>query len=451
MAIDYPTLFADIATFITSINQIRDTAIQLNSPRPDLVALEQDHQDVLTATTGSTPRGRFSVLSGVDDSYVAIKDTFIAQCDVLAAYITDRLLDPTVVDNLPNQGAGVSIERVLVELYNDMLLNNQMVLRSTVSIGAASFELVDNGDPSRATKVGKVFLTKRLDGETAPGSDLANSVLYAGRDSELVVEAENLIWTCTGDQYDSGTGDGGENWQLETAPLTAGGRFTWRPEGSGESQNVSTFNSFGTLLANQDFEIWTDATTPTSWTIEAGTVTQQNAPSSTVFRGESALQFDAGGKISQEFPNLQPRTMYVATIAYKGQASSPLTMKFEGTLANGNTYVAAGEELLDTIVSNDWQQAAIFYLVPDQPMADAKLTVEAGGLAWIDSMTLGVVQWIGGVGACVVAGELPWITGDRITVPLSNDDAGKFQQLWRKFYRRQLPSSQTPTITEPTL
>ena len=51
----------------------------------------------------------------------------------------------------------------------------------------------------------------------------------------------------------------------------------------------------------------------------------------------------------------------------------------------------------------------------------------------------------------IVAGDKPWVTTDRLRVTISNDDAGKFQQFWRRYYGRQLPSSDTNSISEPAL
>ena len=82
MAIDYEILFADIGSFITAIDRIRDMTTGLNSPRPNLFTLEESHQDQLTIVTTppqlpplpSTDRGRFDVLSGVEDDYVSISN-----------------------------------------------------------------------------------------------------------------------------------------------------------------------------------------------------------------------------------------------------------------------------------------------------------------------------------------------------------------------------------------
>jgi hypothetical protein len=454
MAIDYPTLFADIGSFITAINQIRDTAVQLNSPRPDLLSLEEDHQDALTkinspdtvppGTPPYTPRGRFGVLSGLDETYEGIKDLFIAQAEELASYITNRLLDPdTMIANLPGMGNGPSIERVLVELYNDMLINSQSVLESTVTIGSVTAD-ANSGN-------GTAFLSKRLDGTSRPGANLESSVLYSGTDSEMVVTSEEILWTCTGDQFDQGATDGAESFQLESRPA-AGSSFSWRPEGSGESIGITNFNGVGTELDNKDFDEWTDPSTPVGWDIEAGTVQQYLAPSTNVFRGAASLQFPAQGKISQAVTDLEPRRLYAATIAYKAQTNGTnLQFYFEGTLADGSNYVAQGEERLDISIGTAWTQSAIFYLVPGQPMVDGKLIVQAGGVVWIDSLTLGLPQWIGGVATCIVAGDKPWVTTDRLRVTISNDDAGKFQQFWRRYYGRQLPSSDTNSISEPAL
>lgn len=69
---------------------------------------------------------------------------------------------------------------------------------------------------------------------------------------------------------------------------------------------------------------------------------------------------------------------------------------------------------------------------------------------WFGSMVLAPVQYGGGIGANVIAGSSRWLKGDKVTVAVSNNQGGLFQDGFRRTFGVQLPSvtDSSQTISE---
>jgi hypothetical protein len=130
-----------------------------------------------------------------------------------------------------------------------------------------------------------------------------------------------------------------------------------------------------------------------------------------------------------------------------------------GSPAKSVTRVTAGVEgdcvvLPAAAFPTDWALPHFWINTPTILPADWKLVVEVTGTltnavaVYVDSLALEAVTYHGGVGLVVVAGQTRWISGDRTTFTVANDQAGKFQEFFRKRYKVQLPSSGSPNISD---
>jgi hypothetical protein len=97
---------------------------------------------------------------------------------------------------------------------------------------------------------------------------------------------------------------------------------------------------------------------------------------------------------------------------------------------------------------------SFFFQTPVNIPSDWKLTItitgtlSAGTAVYFDSVALAEVLYHGGVGAAVCAGSTPFAVGDKFTFTITNDQAGKFQEFFRSWFKVQLPSSGAPNISD---
>lgn len=66
----------------------------------------------------------------------------------------------------------------------------------------------------------------------------------------------------------------------------------------------------------------------------------------------------------------------------------------------------------------------------------------------IDQITIQPCTYIAGVAIGLVQGADKFLVGDQFSLTISNNNAGKFQTLFRKAFKVQLPTDATPTISD---
>lgn len=363
MAVNYTQLFTDIGKMVAAIDELRDTTTGDNSPVPDLPALE------LAIVTQLAASSRHDEINGIPPAFQNFKDQIAGMCEALGERVTSRLLNlDSVIVQLNSTVNNTDITHALLELARAMIVDSESFNSSVVSI--ASFT-ADSGN----TGNGELFLTKCLDGVTAPGSRFAPKSYYWGIDSELSVPTEIMSVNCIGDADTNGLTEGHELFLLEGKPAPEVGPYDWRTEGSGTSIQVPTLNSYN-MLTNRNFEVWLNAL-PQGWVANSGaggTEIVQESTASDVYRGLSSMQLVGTStnidlRQTLGINTITPSRMYMLGVAVKGSATidGQLEIKFvsdagdysatEGTFTG--TSVDFANTNPDTLVgtwagSDDW-------------------------------------------------------------------------------------------------
>lgn len=98
-------------------------------------------------------------------------------------------------------------------------------------------------------------------------------------------------------------------------------------------------------------------------------------------------------------------------------------------------------------VPTGWFIGYFMFNAPDTIPSDFALALSWSGTPangeslYIDSFAFGPMNYFNGYAVSVIAGQTPLVTGDEYTVAVANDQAGKFQEFFRKYYGVQLPSN----------
>jgi len=293
----------------------------------------------------------------------------------------------------------------------------------------------------------------------APTQTTQANLAYAGTTSELAVPSETLSFTCTADEDSSGAPSGQEIFRVEGTPGPVSGRWDWRSEGSGASVDVYTNNAWD-ILFNRDFEVWSPANVPASWTVESGTPGVQILQETTlsqVHRGTSSLKFAGPAEIRQQIGvgAMEPRRMYCLSACIRGDAAADGDL-VAGFVSDSGGYVANPSEQLYissvtlNVTSAAFVQYHVFFLAPASIPSDLEFQIYYDGSAGtprIDSLAFGPVTYINGIGVAILAGSSQFLRNDRISVAVTNTE-GVFQRFFRRAYGIQLPSSGSPTISD---
>lgn len=424
----------DTGAFIKAVDVIRDEAV---TTYPGLL------DDI--ETTLST-NDRQDVLSGTPDMFDSFQDSLIGIVDRLRDKVNTRFTNrPTLLEKLPVT-TGASARDVLLEFIKEMGANSQTVKASEVTLGSVT-AATNHGD-------GTVLLSKVLDGITSPGTGLYVAPSQKGTLSELC-RPEAFTLTCFRDAESGGTPEGQEVFQWDGKQASRG-PFDWRPEGSGQGPSVPTLNSTTTLL-NKDFELFSTTNVPDNWTVTGTTSTVgEEATSVNVYRGTKSLKITGNGAtatlgVKQVIPaaGLTPNRLYLVALYVKGEASTvagALTVQFEGT-----GYTPGGSEKVEMdaaalSAATSFTLKYFWVLMPATIPSDFGLVIKVTGTltsakrVWIDSVAFGPPVWHNGHAVAVIAGATQFLSGDRFTYAVANDDAGKFQRFFRRHFGMQLPS-----------
>ena len=447
MAINYAQLFGDLGVFLKSLDQFRDSAAGLNSPRPNMPTLLSGIETEL----GST--GRYDLLAGVHGLFDGYRDALSGWSDTMAAKMDARLNHrETVLNQLPALAGSPDTLTVLLEMSRDMRAVGQSIKKSVVSAAAAVAVAGNSGN-------GKVVTTTKLDGVNPPTLTAAANPAWAGLDSELAVPSETLSFTCVADEDSSGAPEGQEIFRVQGQPGAQSGRWDWRSEGSGSVVDVYTNNAWD-VLSNRDFEIWSPANVPAGWTIKTGTPGVQIIQETTTafrHRGTSALKIAGPCELRQRIAagTVEPRRMYCLSVCVRGDAAADGDL-YMGFVSDSGGYVATVDEqiYINSVVLNStssaFAQYHIFFVAPVSLPADLEFQIVYDGTVGtmrVDSLAFGPATYVNGIGVAILAGSSQFIINDRINVAVTNTE-GIFQRFFRRAYGVQMPSNASPTIAD---
>ncbi|OGT57676.1 MAG: hypothetical protein A3E01_02760 [Gammaproteobacteria bacterium RIFCSPHIGHO2_12_FULL_63_22] len=393
-------------------------------------------------------------IEGIVAAYEGFKSNVDGWASSLAGFITRRITAEEIVRELKMETNGIAA--VLAELIRRMNEDNETVEPCAVTLSSVSADAINNGN-------GVVITTRRLDGYTKPGSNMAAHQQYNELPTELAVPGETMTLECVADSQRDGRPEGQESfrWHGELENLS----LAHPTEGSGNGPTLQTLNA-SSLVNNRDFETFS-SNAPSRWDIDSGTAGThifQDTSAGDFFRGESALRFD--GQLSQttiqisqslSVSALRPLRRYVGAVWYKASEepasgdASTLTIQLQGT---GLTLSSTEKIVIQSINYATVWTLAYFKInlpavIPDDIELAIKTTNLTSGMSiWIDSLAFGPMTYHGGVGAVIVAGDDRFMRGDRFTFTVANDQLGTFQDFFRRHYGIQLPSNATSTISD---
>jgi len=430
---------------------------------------------------------------GIYVAYQSIGGAFTGFRQSLARFCDARLLDVNNVLKELRLDQSASLDQVLDFLANRMLDESVSLNRSKVTVGP----LVP--DPSGNIGNGTVLFTTTLDGVAAPGVGFPSHPWYDGKLSELAVAGETMAMICIADSVADGLAEGTESFAWQGAPPNTG--LTWDVEGSGQGPALQAAAS-GTVLAGNDFETWA-AGLPSGWNLISGLVNSHlTQDTATFYRGSSAAAFNGDGStpivLEQDATvGMIPHRRYclavrvlsssgaftgapyvpggnaigvastkgVSGTGSGGQIVGVANMQFAKTAGTAPTITVgfagtgytpgAGEQI--SITANQfpgaWGLYSCWLNVPALIPKDFRIHIEVDGLpagvqVWLDDVWLKETTYHGGMGAVVIPGSVPFVRGDRFEFSVGNDQAGAFQELFRRRYLTQLPSSNTPTVPD---
>lgn len=356
----------------------------------------------------------------------------------LAGYGDRRLTDADLVLTPLGLPEGSGFGSVLPALWRDMQDGGHRVKASSCALGAVTAASGNRGD-------GTAWPTLILDGWNAPLAGGQALTYYDGLASQLCVPSETMTLECVADSATDGMPEGGEAWSWTGGPSHA--PLDVRTEGSGQGPGLYTSDGEG-LLSGGGLDSWSGSV-PSGWTVEAGSVTQDT---SVYRRGGSSAKVTGGGgtvRLVQSLASglLQGRRRYATGLAVLASGTtSGATVR---AYLRGTGHPAFAECSLDGgSLSTSWQALGGGGSVPVPTPTDLEMVLEVSGLpsgstVWLDDVRLAPVAYHGGVGLTISAGPTPWVRGDRLTFTVTNDQAGLFQDYWRKWYSAMLPSIAT--------
>ncbi len=437
MALDYTELSQDLGKLIKYYNAFATTG-QGIATIVDAIQTEFADNQMQAAISGLRP--------GQQDAW---KSEYAGRRSVLAGYAAARLTDRDSV--LLEVGAiSNGLSEVLSKLIEQFVTDSETVNASSLSIGSVSAHASNIGN-------GTVLTTALLDRVTSPGSragvQFAAHHLYGDLASELGI-TESMLLRCTADSYRDGVAEGGESfsWEGDLADSTHGVEAA---EGSGAIGSVTAIHGdTGRYLANADFETFTVANTPDSWTIVAGTVgTHIRQSTSEFYHALSSLRYTGDGaqaniEVSQAVSGstITDGKRYCVTCRIKADATiaaGDLTIQFEGT-----GYTAGGSEKITVTAASlptSWTLKSFFVLMPLNVPSDFKLVVRWNGTPtntknlYIDDFAMGEVAYGAGMGLAVVRGSTPFVRDDRYSFSNTATE-GVVQKFFRRVFGVQLPS-----------
>lgn len=447
MALDYDGIGTG---FLFHVGQcIRNSNLLQNN----IADLQSDLQELLDSFGAGDHEDESE---GAIGDYGGAKDTLVSLRGSLASIATLRLQDrDTVTSELDlSDTSARSIVAALISRMND---DAKTVQRCVASVGSVT---ADSGNTGNGT----ILATLVLDGVNAPFDGAQSHLEYNGVTSEFPVN-ETITLVCESDSYSDGLTSGQESFSVRGEQQNSD-QWSIESEGSGNGTTFSTLNAnVGQTIQNADFENFTVANTPDSWTLTgtAGTHIFQETGGSNVYRGSSSLKFLGTGaqatiSVTQAMTvsQLTPRQRYCFTIRYKASAvdtsGQTLTIQFTGT-----GYTASSSEKI-TVAGNafdtSWTLKTFYINLPANIPSDFTLSIAVTGTLnntkalYFDSIGFAPVVYHGGIGFAAVAGSTPFVKGDKFTFAVTNDRAGLIQDFFRRAYGAQLPSSATPNISD---
>lgn len=370
---------------------------------------------------------------GIAAQYEQFRDNITQIRETIASYIDRRLVDYNKVLKPLGLYEGSSTEETLINLKKAMKEDNQTVKACLCSISSPTYKSTNYGN-------GKLYNSLILDGFNPPLQNGYSDYFYSETVSQLCVPSEKMVLECVSDSWRDGLPIGGELWKWN-----GGNQFSAldvRDEGSGAGPSIQTVDSSSeNMLSNPSFDTWSNSSSaPSGWT-KSGTLSRSSIP---LYSGYSCA-FNGTGSLSQKISSfsLQSRRCYFVGFSARSLFGGPVPGVNVYFSLSGSSFLPGPQASLDcsTFSGTAWKQCGAFVITPSLISSDINATVYCSGPGVIvDSLCVVPVQYHGGLTVAIQSGSNPFQIGDKITFDVSNNQAGKFQNFFRKWYKTQLPS-----------
>lgn len=434
MAIDYTKWAADMGELIERFNGFRTLATG---------QLTTDLSEILTEYKNS---GADNLLDGMTERFDSYRDILLQWAADMGQLANARMADSALMASQMPFPETSDPQGIVEEFIRQMIEDSKTVDASTVTVNSPAYNASNYGD-------GLFYASKVLDGYNEPGDGMPAVDNYNAVNSELALN-ETFVFTCRQDSEGAGTLVGAEEWSWHGDVQGEGGYYDWRREGSGQRAQGLRGAMSTTLLSNGDFESFTSSA-PDSWDLDVGTAgSTVDDDDTNEFRGTNCLKFLGTGavapQISQTLTTMNPKRRYYVHARVKSTLivaeTGTLLIQFEGT-----GYTAGGSEKISIApgsYSGTYVAVGFYINTPEEMPDDWELVIKTSGsitnarAIWIDDVIVVPVEYWGGIGVVPpIPGSTKWLRGDRVTIEIDNDQAGVFQEFFRRWYKMQLPSN----------
>lgn len=370
------------------------------------------------------------------------------------------------------------VQNTLVEMAND---DSPLNVRTTAVAMALLLDQMRTASESLNRP------TTSLGSVTAGGLNVGNGGLVASLAAadgsfQPYVFDEDVRFVCSGD-VSTGSTQYAEPFAVTTPAAAQELAWNW-PGGSGVSSSLSSIdpasdNAAGNLLTNSDFNTFTVANTPDSWTISVGT------PGTDILAGGSGqayaggnclnLVYQAAGPLTElrQTVSLRPLTAYTFSLMGKKTAG----LSGAGALRLALVNAATGTVLTDpqgnacstTFTLSGWTTGYVRKslttwtprVMPTTAALQIKVTTaiaDAANGIYLDWGALNAMTqlYVGGPFVSLFSGATSWQQGDTLTLPVNNAYDGLLVAMAdRLFSMRQngyvVPTSGSPTVADSLL
>lgn len=388
-------------------------------------AVSIDALDQLEAEFETTFAGSNTARNKVFVSFQAWKEAFKKRIDALRRAFINGVVGTYVFEVLRADigSTGKSTRDVLFDMTEEARDDSENVLENGLTVGAVTADADNVGD-------GVI-------------------VVYTGnpidkRDEERLMP-QDVLFQCTQDNRHNGVTAGAEKFEIQSSRGgVIGSVFVKHAEGATANR-----------IDNGDFDTWTVADTPDSWTENTGAANSSEETSLVARSGGSALKITADGAataydatqaetafIGYSTAKLKPLKVYcVSFYARRGAGADidgTLTVQMSGTgYTPGST-----EKSAMTTLTTSYALKSFFFVAPKDIPTDFAIqilwngTPTSGRIAYIDDLVLqecteltkaGSLMWVAairGATADFVAGPEQ---ADAFTLNIANDFAGLYQ------------------------
>jgi hypothetical protein len=440
MALVVGDFFTVLGKYVKTTNVFDGLLATIDTGQTDIENILESNN--LTRLFGNIP----ALFTGYKSNVVL----WMERTNALASeFITDR---DYVREQIPVQGDDLnSILLALIKYMNDQGTPDT-VLKSVVTVAT-----VDVTGISSST-AGDLIVDKTLDGVTPPVTGGLASREYKGLESQMSVPSDTIYAECK-----TKVEDGQESWDLySTAAATPG--YQIQDEASGPGPTIKTANAqVGAIsIANGDLEVFSTTDVPDGWTMigTVGSGYSENNAATFVFRGSSSLQVDdSGTEMKQQIVGLAHEKMYMFSCQVARDSTDvgtmDVTLTVEDSAGSTEYFTNSGVAVVVPSLGDEFIVVNLFFYIDGSvDLNDVYINIAVDNFLtsptlplYIDEVLVTAPVYYNGVNFSILRGASEFQVGDRFSVAITNNQAGVFQNYFRKAYGIQLPTDTSPSET----